>query len=138
VSGRPFTTRLKFDPQEVTDLAVHAVPDFSRELPLGIGDAKVGLKRNRLVELKTRSRKRDVLQICHSLANATRLVLPLDVHHIRTQHPGLYAPVEHMLLIGEQKVNDYVRFATKIALTRRKALTEGLCIDRVPCLLREY
>jgi hypothetical protein len=31
----------------------------------------------------------------------------LDIHHIRTQHPGLDTPVEHTLLIGEQKVNDY-------------------------------
>jgi hypothetical protein len=121
VSGGPSATRIEFDPQEVSNLAVHTVPNLAEQFSLGIADAKVGLQRDRLVELKTRSRQRDVFQIGYSFANAPGLVLPLDIHHIRTQHPGLYAPVEHTLLIGERKVNDYDGSATKIALTRRKA-----------------
>jgi hypothetical protein len=117
----PFTTGIEFDPQEVSNFAVHTVPNLAEQFSLRIADAKVGLQRDRLVELKTRSRQRDVFQIGYSFANAPGLVLPLDIHHIRTQHPGLYAPVEHTLLIGERKVNDYDGSATKIALTARKA-----------------
>jgi hypothetical protein len=121
VSGGPSATRIEFDPQEVSNLAVHTVPNLAEQLSLGVADTKIGLQGNRLVELKTRSRQRDVFQIGYSFANAPGLVLPLDIHHIRTQHPGLYAPVEHTLLIGERKVNDYDGSATKIALTGRKA-----------------
>ena len=122
VPRRPLATGFEFDTQEVSDLAVHTIPNFAQELAFGVADAKVGLQRDGLVELKTRSGKRDVFQIGHSFANAPGFVLPLDIHHIRTQHPGLYAPVEHTLLIGARKGNDYEGYATKIALTRRKAL----------------
>jgi hypothetical protein len=121
VPRRPLATRLKFDPQEVSDLAIHTVSNFAEQFSLGIADAKVGLQRDGLIELKTRSGERNIFQIGYSFANAPGLVLPLDIHHIRTQHPGLYAPVEHTLLIGERKVNDYDGSATKIALTGRKA-----------------
>jgi len=137
VSRGPPASRVKFDPKEVSDLAVDTIPNFADKLTLGIADAKVGLQRDGLVELKTRAGKRDIFQIGHSLADAPGLVLPKDVHHIRTQHPGLYAPVEHTLLIGERKVNDYERSAPKIALTRRKVLTK-VCNDRVPCPLAKY
>jgi hypothetical protein len=108
--------------QEISDLAVHTIANFAQKLAFGIANAKIGLQRDRLIELETRSRKRDVFQISHTLADAPGLVLPLDVHHIRTQQPGLYTPVEHTLLIGERKGNDYEWFAAKIALTHRKAL----------------
>jgi hypothetical protein len=107
VSRGPPATRVKFDAQEVPDLAVHTVPNFAYELALGVTDAKISLERDRLVELETGAGKRDVLQIGDTLAKAPGLILPLDVHHIRTQHPGLYAPVEHTLLIGEPEGNDY-------------------------------
>ncbi len=121
VSGGPFTTRIELDPQEVSNLAIHTITNLAEQFAFGIADAQVSLQRDRLVELKTGSRPRDVFQIGYSFANAPGLVLPLDIHHIRTQHPGLYAPVEHTLLIGERKVNDYDGSATKIALTSRKA-----------------
>ena len=62
----------------------------------------------------------------------------MDIHQIRTQHPWLYTPVEHTLLIGDQKENDYEGTATKIALTPCKALTAKIFNDRVPCLPLKY
>jgi hypothetical protein len=122
VASGPFAARFKFDAQEIPYLPVNAVPNLAGKLAFGVVDAQVGLQRDGLVELKARAGKRYVLQIGHSFANAPGFVLPLDIHHIRTQHPGLYTPVEHTLLIGERKVNDYEGCAAKIALTRRKAL----------------
>jgi hypothetical protein len=122
VSRGPLATGIEFNAQEISNLAVHTIPNFADKLAFGVADAKVGLQRDRLVELKTGSGKRDVFQIGHTFANAPGLVLPLDIHHIRTQHPWLYAPVEHTLLIGEREGNDYEGYATKIALTHRKAL----------------
>jgi hypothetical protein len=107
VSRGPLATGVKFDAQEVPDLAVHTIPNFAYELTLGVADAKISLERDGLVELKTGSGKRDIFQIGDTLAKTPGLVLPLDVHHIRTQHPGFYAPVEHTLLIGEPKGNNY-------------------------------
>jgi hypothetical protein len=119
----PLAIGVKFHSQEVPDFPVHAVPNFAHKLTLGVVNAKVGLQRDGLIELKTRTGQRDVFQIGHTFPNAPGLVLPLDIHHIRTQHPGLYAPVEHTLLIGEQEANNYEGVATKIALTCCKALT---------------
>jgi hypothetical protein len=134
----PLAARFKFDAQEVPNLAVHTVPDFARKLAFGVVDAKFGLQRDGLVELKTGSGKRNVFQIRYPFSDAPGLVLPLDIYHIRTQHPGLYTPVEHILLIGERKAKDYVGYATKIALTCRKALTARSVPTEYHVSFREY
>jgi hypothetical protein len=134
----PPATGVKFDAQEVPNLAVHTVPNFAYELALGVADAKIGLERDGLVELKTGPGKRDVLQVGDTLAKTPGLVLPLDVHHIRTQHPGFYAPVEHTLLIGEPKGNNYEGYAAKIALTHRKVLTTQSVMTGYHASLSEY
>jgi hypothetical protein len=53
VASGPLATRVKLDTQEVSNLAVHTVPYFADKLAFGIADAKVGLQRNGLIELKT-------------------------------------------------------------------------------------
>ena len=117
VAGGPSASRVKFDAKKITDFPIHTVANLAQELAFGIADAQVGLQRDGLVELETGAGKRNVFQVSHAPAHAPRLVLPVDIYHIRTQHPGLYAPVEHTLLIGEQKGNVYDRDGRKIALT---------------------
>jgi hypothetical protein len=119
VAGGPSAARIEFDAKKITDLPIHTVANLTEELPFGIADTQVGLQRDGLVELETGAGKRNILKVSYAPVNAPRLVLPVDIHHIRTQHPGLYAPVEHTLLIGEQKGNVYDRAGSKIALTQQ-------------------
>jgi hypothetical protein len=84
MTGRPPASRLKFDAEEVSDLSVDTVSNFAHQLAFRVGNAKVGLQRDGLIELKTCAGKRNIFQIRYSSANAPGLVLPLDIHHIRT------------------------------------------------------
>lgn len=81
---RPLTSRLKFDTQKVPDLAIDAVTDFAGELAFWVGDPYIGLQWNRLVELQTGARKRNVLQIGDAFPNPAGIIFPLNVHHVRT------------------------------------------------------
>jgi hypothetical protein len=117
VAGGPSAAGVKLDAQKVPDFPKHTVANFARKLAFGITDAQIRLQGDGLVELETGAGKRNVFQVGYALAHAPGLVLPQDIHHIRTQHPGLYAPIEHTLAIGEQKGNVYDRAGSKIALT---------------------
>ena len=120
---RPPAARIELDAEEVADFPVHAVANLAHKFAFRIADPHIGLQRDGLIELKTGARKRDILEIRDTLAEAAALVFPLDVHHVRAQHPGFYTPVEHIRLIGERKGEHYERLGDKKALTRRKALT---------------
>src|SRR5437868_9013435 len=101
VLSRPTATRIEFNPEEVADFAVHAVANLAHELAFRIADSNVSLQWDRLIELKAGARQRDVLKVGDTLAEAATLVLPLDIDHVRAQHPGFNTPIEHTRLIGE-------------------------------------
>ena len=103
MAGGPLATRLKFDAQEIPNLPVDTVANLARQFALGIGDPQVGLQRDRLVKLKTSAGKRDVFQVRHALPQMPTLILPLDIHQVRAQHPGFNAPVEHIPIYRRAK-----------------------------------
>ena len=81
---RPLTSRLEFNSQEVTDLAIDAIPNLTCELAIGINDPNIGLQRNGLIELQAGAGKRNVLQIGDAPPDPADVVFPLDVYHVRT------------------------------------------------------
>jgi len=83
VTSGPAAARLEFDSQEISDLAIDAITDLSHQFALRIADAYVSLERDGLIELKTRSGKRDVFEISDALAHGAGFVLPVDIHHVR-------------------------------------------------------
>jgi hypothetical protein len=122
----PSAPRFEFDSEEISDLAKHAIADSSHQLALRVKDPEAGLQWDRLIELKTCARKRDVFQVGDAPMNVPGFVLPQDIHHVRAQHPGFNTPFEHILLIGVHAAKNYERLRAKFALRHRKELPDRL------------
>src|SRR5438552_3313152 len=90
---RPPASRVKLNPQEITDLAKHAVLHHAHQFAAGITDPERGSQRNRALYLQACTRNRNVLQVRHSSAGPAGLIFPLDVHEVRAEHPGFNTPI---------------------------------------------
>jgi len=104
---RPSAARFKLDAQEIADFAIDAIPHFSQQFAFGIADPHVGLQGNGFGRIEGRRRLRIYLPGWPPSGEASGFVLPLDIHHVRAQHPGSIPLSNIYFLIGEQNAKDY-------------------------------
>ena len=96
-SLRPSISGVEFDTQKISDFAKNTVFYPAHQFSARIGDPN----RASLVEPDAppagTPRKRNIFQVRHTPPVAVVLVPPLNVHQIRTQHPGFDAPIQHSI-----------------------------------------
>jgi hypothetical protein len=79
----PSITRVEFNAEKVSDIAIDAVADLSQQVSLFVKHPYLGLQRDGILDLKTGAGQRNVLEIRYALADSSGLVSPLDIDHVR-------------------------------------------------------
>ena len=92
----PSIAGVELNSEKVADIPIDAVADLPQEVALLVKDPYLSLKRDRILDLKTSARQRNVLKVRQALADSSGLVPPLDIDHVRAQYSGFYSPVEHI------------------------------------------
>ena len=100
--SRPSGTFLKLKADEVSNLAVDTIPYDTFHLTFGIADAEIGVQRDCVIQLQTRSGERDVFEIRDGPVRTSGFIGPLDVYQIRAKHARLETPVLHTCIIVAQ------------------------------------
>jgi rare lipoprotein A len=97
---RPFERGVELHPDKIPDLPVDTITYIAPELLPRLIPMNFHAKRNGLFHLQARSRGGNVLQDRRRPLRASRTALPLDINHVRTQHPNFRSPLVHTCLIG--------------------------------------
>jgi len=95
---RPAGAQLEFDAEKIADLPKHAVFHFTGQLTVRIADEQRGSERNGALYLEAGATERNVFEVRDAMTGTAGLVLKLDVHQVRTQHPGFHTSIEHIYL----------------------------------------
>ena len=93
---RPHAAGIEFHAGHVTNLAQDTVDYLARQLTVRVRKPEVSFYGDRAVKKQAGAKLRDIVEVGHHAAGtAGLLVLPANVHCIRTKHPGCNTPVDH-------------------------------------------
>jgi hypothetical protein len=93
---RPPAAGVEFRAGYVTNLPPDAVDYLARQFTVRVRNPKGSFYRNWAVKEQAGANLRDIIEVGHhSAGTASLLVLPTNVHCIRTKHPRCNTPVDH-------------------------------------------
>jgi hypothetical protein len=90
---RPLIARVKLHAEKVPNFPKDTVLHDTKQLSVRITDPNVSAEQHWAINLETRPRERDVLEIGHTSASPASLIFPPDIHQIRAEHARLNSPV---------------------------------------------
>src|ERR1039458_4499064 len=99
---RPFEGGAELYPDEVANLAVHAIPHMPLKLLLGRLPADLHSQWDRGLHLQAGPRSANIFQKCGRVLLSTRTIPPANLNHIRAQHPSFRTLLLHNSHIGGQ------------------------------------
>lgn len=97
LANGPAKTNFKLHSEEESYFAIDTVTDSSLKLSLGVPNMQHGVQLYGLVHLEARSRNGNILQIRNGPAQASVLLLPLNVHQVGAKHPWFGTAIIHTL-----------------------------------------